>query len=206
MHCVEHSVGIRNLMNGGSCPKISNSPKSGTTPSNQDTVYKPPMLALLGVEYSMLLINGFCGMLVQEHQKFVTFAQSLLSRSTKLADLVGQLEIEIGDKGSETTDGKRVKKPHASIFFLHYPYGCTQDVIPTCSTFPGSNPNHVAILRSVQSLEQSIEILNEQYAACEIVKLDTDGLRDPSTQEVGKQGLLDLRICNHQVQKCTEYV
>ncbi|CAK9018760.1 Uncharacterized protein SCF082_LOCUS14219 [Durusdinium trenchii] len=89
----------------------------------------------------------------KEHQKFVTFAQSLLSRSTKLADLVGQLEIEIGDKGS------------------------------------------------VLSLEQSIEILNEQYAACEIVKLDTDGLRDPSTQEVEKQGF--LRKIREQIRSTT---
>lgn len=58
--------------------------------------------------------------LVQEYQKFVTFAQSLLSRSTRLADLIGQLEIELGDKDPETIEGKRVKKPHASNFSTHY--------------------------------------------------------------------------------------
>ena len=47
----------------------------------------------------------------KEFQKFAIFTQSLLTRSSKLQDLIGQLESELGDKGPETTEGKRVAKP-----------------------------------------------------------------------------------------------
>lgn len=66
------------------------------------------------------------------------------------------------------------------------------DAIPTCPSSFRKNPNCVVILRSVLGLEDSIEILNAQYAACEIVKLDTADLRDSTTAEVDKQGFLDL--------------
>ena len=49
-------------------------------------------------------------MLVQEFTKFVTFTSSLLSRSSKLSELMGELESELGDKPADSTEGKRVEK------------------------------------------------------------------------------------------------
>ena len=48
---------------------------------------------------------------VKEFQKFTTFTNSLLNRSSKLSELISQLEIELGDKGEESIEGKRVAKP-----------------------------------------------------------------------------------------------
>jgi len=52
---------------------------------------------------------------MQEHVKFTRFTDSLLTRSSKLANLAQQLEnaLEELGKGPETSDGKRVAKPHA---------------------------------------------------------------------------------------------
>ena len=47
----------------------------------------------------------------QEYSKFVTFTSALLSRSSKLSELVGQLEMELGEKDPASSDGKRVAKP-----------------------------------------------------------------------------------------------
>lgn len=47
----------------------------------------------------------------EEYQKFCSFTASLLSRSSKLSELVGQLESELGDKDEKSTEGKRVAKP-----------------------------------------------------------------------------------------------
>lgn len=47
----------------------------------------------------------------EEYQKFCSFTTSLLNRSSKLSDLMGQLESELGDKDEKSTEGKRVAKP-----------------------------------------------------------------------------------------------
>lgn len=41
----------------------------------------------------------------------MTFTSSLLTRSSKLSELIGQLEMELGEKKPESQDGKRVSKP-----------------------------------------------------------------------------------------------
>ncbi|CAL1140564.1 unnamed protein product [Cladocopium goreaui] len=48
----------------------------------------------------------------QEFDRFKTFANSLLGRSSKISDLISELEgaAEIAKKGSETSDGQRVAK------------------------------------------------------------------------------------------------
>jgi len=49
---------------------------------------------------------------IQEFDRFKTFANSLLGRSSKISDLISELEgaAEIAKKGSETSDGQRVAK------------------------------------------------------------------------------------------------
>lgn len=48
----------------------------------------------------------------KEYQKFKQFADSLLTRSSKLTDIIGQLEGLLGESGKdpESSDGKRVTK------------------------------------------------------------------------------------------------
>lgn len=50
---------------------------------------------------------------MQEHQKFKTFTDSLLARSAKISELIGQLESALQEAGkdSESHEGKRVTKP-----------------------------------------------------------------------------------------------
>lgn len=55
----------------------------------------------------------------QEYEKFGKFAQSILSRQSKLTDLVQQLETEMGfvaDKGKDAPDVKRAEKPMTQLF------------------------------------------------------------------------------------------
>jgi hypothetical protein len=54
--------------------------------------------------------------LLQDYLKFASFTSSLLSRSSKLSDLVSQLESELGDKDKESVEAKRVGKPHTQTF------------------------------------------------------------------------------------------
>ena len=54
-------------------------------------------------------------MSLQEFDRFKSFATSLLNRSTKLSELVVDLETaaDAACKGPETNEGKRVKKPNS---------------------------------------------------------------------------------------------
>ena len=54
-------------------------------------------------------------MCLQEFDRFKTFSTSLLNRSTKLSELVVELETaaEAAGKGPETNEGERVKKPNS---------------------------------------------------------------------------------------------
>lgn len=47
---------------------------------------------------------------MQEFDRFKSFASSLLSRSSKISDLIAELEtsVAIAKKGPETSEGKRV--------------------------------------------------------------------------------------------------
>ena len=45
--------------------------------------------------------------------------------------------------------------------------------------------------RSVAALEQAIEVLNEQYQACDVVKYDAAALGEADTPEPTKQTFLD---------------
>lgn len=64
---------------------------------------------------------------VQEYQKFKVFTDSLLSRNSKLVELISQLENELIENGKSenSPEAKRVGKPHAQhssffvIFFEH---------------------------------------------------------------------------------------
>ena len=55
-----------------------------------------------------------------------------------------------------------------------------------------SNFNHLPTFqpRSVAALEQAIEVLNEQYQACEVAKYDSAALSDANTPEPTKQTFL----------------
>lgn len=54
----------------------------------------------------------------KEHVKFSTFTSSLLSRSSKLSDLISQIESAFGDKSAESLEGKRVTKPLAPTYVV----------------------------------------------------------------------------------------
>ena len=73
-------------------------------------------------------------LLLQDYLKFASFTSSLLARSSKLSDLVGQLESELGDKDKESAEAKRVGKPHTQIFTSEYIY-IYIDAQKTNSTF-----------------------------------------------------------------------
>lgn len=53
----------------------------------------------------------------QEYSKFARFAESLLQRSTKLSDLIGNLHaaLEQCGKSEDSLEGKRVTKPMTQI-------------------------------------------------------------------------------------------
>ncbi len=61
---------------------------------------------------------------VQEYQKFKVFTDSLLSRNSKLVELISQLENELIENGKSenSPEAKRVGKPHAqhSSFFCDF--------------------------------------------------------------------------------------
>ena len=52
-------------------------------------------------------------MMLQEYAKFCKFSDSLLSRASKLADLIASLETALQESGkdAESTEAHRVKKP-----------------------------------------------------------------------------------------------
>ena len=54
----------------------------------------------------------------QEIQKFTQFANSLLSKSAKLSDLMPDLEraLEESGRSESSTDGKRVEKFYTQVF------------------------------------------------------------------------------------------
>ena len=49
----------------------------------------------------------------QEFDRFKKFGESLLSKSTKLAEIIGELEaaLEESGKGEDSSDGRRVAQP-----------------------------------------------------------------------------------------------
>lgn len=55
---------------------------------------------------------------LKEYIKFKQFADSLLSRATKLTELVGELEgtLEEINKGPETLEAQRVSRPYTQKF------------------------------------------------------------------------------------------
>ena len=57
-----------------------------------------------------------CG---QEFKAFKKFADSLLSKSGKLTDLMSQLESEVESKEAQSGDRKRAEKPSAELIVVN---------------------------------------------------------------------------------------
>lgn len=113
----------------------------------------------------------------KEHVKFSTFTSSLLSRSSKLSDLISQIESAFGDKSAESLEGKRVTKPLAPTYVV-----MLWNVVELRSWWYhfqiSYHPQLVLIdLRCTEALEQAVETLNAEYGKCDLVKLDTATLR-----------------------------
>lgn len=67
---------------------------------------------------NVLGTNQHIQILSQEFVKFRQFGDSLLTRSTKLTEIIGSLEaaLEQNQKGPESLEGKRVTKPLPQLF------------------------------------------------------------------------------------------
>lgn len=116
---------------------------------------------------------------LEEYGKFAKFTDSLLARSTKLSDLIGQLEscLTETNKTQDSIEGKRVEKSGAEAL-KQESYG-----YKGFDSFKAwLNPLMLA-LRSVQSLENACNILTAQFEACEVTKMDTSDLKKAGINE-----------------------
>lgn len=135
---------------------------------------------------------------MQEYDKFTRFTDSLLSRSSKLANIAQQLEntLEELGKGPESSDGKRVAKPHAynlQFLSIQIEYGHVQKNHRRHSKSFKYQANKYSPtmpslgLRLVESLESAGAVLEKQYEDCEAVKLETSDLKSNGIPEGRKQ-------------------
>ena len=128
---------------------------------------------------------------LQEHQKFKQFTDSLLSRSSKVTDLIGQLEDALAEsgKGDESSDAQRVKKSNTQLPHVHLKLDVSQIVVPQyaqtlCLCVLKSLSLLLAspsTLRQVQSLEKAVEILQEQFELCDALKIETSNTGKPTS-------------------------
>lgn len=124
-------------------------------------------------------INYMCW--TQEHTKFATFTSSLLKRAEKLQGLIGDLESEAGDQ-----DKERARRHLSDMIHNQFDFSWHQEirVVRTeswgikCFIQP----------RSVTSLETAIATLEQQFEACEVVKVDTASLHSSHDEK-----LLDMK-------------
>lgn len=127
-----------------------------------------------------------CCLGFEEYGKFKQFTDSLITRSSKLAELINSLEgaLEESGKDAESADGKRVSKPPTKLYTfkpLHVKLLISvclhaSRIFPTLTSDRFSNPA-ASNLRSVLALEASIEILEQQYETCDKVRVDTKALQ-----------------------------
>lgn len=109
---------------------------------------------------------------------------SLLTRSTKCSDLIGQLEDEVGDS-KETPDGLRASKYVPQYVFLTWSIWKVQEICEIKSFLPSIE----MVLRSVKDLENAIKILEGEYETIEALKVEVSNLKsvkekDPVTDSI----------------------
>ena len=80
----------------------------------------------------------------QELVKFRQFGDSLLTRSTKLTELIGSLEaaLETNQKGPESLEGKRVTKPLPQLFNSN----CQKALLDGCPVQYRCHPSPLQLL------------------------------------------------------------
>lgn len=140
--------------------------------------------------------------LCKEYQKFKQFSDSLLTRSSKLTEIIAQLETLLGETGKDeqSSEGKRVSKPfssktchtevmdgifnhnHMISYFLQW---------RIFSDNHGACESHNLLLRSVTALESAVEILEKQFEACESVRVEVTDL-DTKTPPPNENAFLDF--------------
>ena len=119
-------------------------------------------------------------------ERFKSFSNSLLNRSTKLSDLANDLEreLELSEKGPDSAEGKRVQKflPKlpSSVFALH--------ATPRLQV-----PQPRSLLRLVEKLEASIDVLETQHKQCESVRAQV-GRKLSSVKGTPPSELLPFRL------------
>lgn len=104
---------------------------------------------------------------VQEFKNLKKLGESLLTRSTKLAELVLKIENEIGDKPADSKEKTRAQRPHPQKTYM---------MSSTCE--PPENMCLIPLwLRSITDLENAIDILEKQFELIEVLKVDVASLK-----------------------------
>ena len=127
---------------------------------------------------------------MQEYDKFNGFCNSLLGRTTKLADLCQQLEsaLDEAEKAPDSSEGQRVAKSKTKFFPCHL-------LTSLGSIFLLGINRRCSQLRCVQALERASETLEKEYESCEQVKLDVSALKSRKDLEAHeRQEFLNLGI------------
>jgi hypothetical protein len=125
---------------------------------------------------------------LQEHGKFKTFTDSLLSRASKISDLINQLESVFSETGKpdDGPDASRLKKPKTQFqsytsntmehfVGISYPVDLAPSLCHVQSWVPCQG--------QVACLEDSIAVLEKHFELCQTVKVETS--------ELGREGLDD---------------
>ena len=112
------------------------------------------------------------------------FGDSLLTRSSKVSDLISKLEIELAAKelDEKSSEHKRTEKSGSQFqHILHRTFQLFPLTLrPFCLKL-GSK------LRAIKNLEIAVEILETQFEAIEATKVEVSDLLDDDTQEQTKK-------------------
>ena len=117
--------------------------------------------------------------ILQEHSAFKKFGDSLLSRKSKISDLVSSLESY---KGGDTKDSDVARLEKPSPQNSNYPPCVRSMQSPLLKSVPAMRP-----CRSVKALDVAEKVLEEEYEKIAKVKADTSRLLHKLPQDEEKK-------------------
>lgn len=123
----------------------------------------------------------------QEYKDLEKFGSSLLTRSSKLSDMIQRLEGEIEGKSESSPERKRLDRPESYKRFSK----CLSSSFPQLLFRPPTKEKQTSFFslgpRTVKALEDAVNILHTEYEAVEKAKMDAHDLLNKECDETRKK-------------------